>query len=95
MSNSLARALRCWVHSLIQKPDYNEKNNISEGCLSSMSLKKSPFTKATRCPEDTGAVEHMQVGISAAGCHPQTLLWVVASAGYAVQNAAAPYHGGI
>ena len=48
-----------------------------------MSLKKSLFTKATLCPEDTGAVEDIQVGISTAGHLPKTVLRVVANVGYA------------
>lgn len=93
MSDSLARVLHSPVHGLVQNPDCNEKKNILEGSLSSMSLKKSLFTKATLCPEDTGAAEDMQVGISTAGHLPKTVLRVVANTGYAFQNAATPYHG--
>lgn len=71
------------------------KKNIFEGSLSSMSLKKSPFTKATLCPEDTGAVEDIQVGISSAGHLPKIVLRVVANAGHAFQSAAVPYRGGL
>lgn len=50
---------------------------------------KFPFTKATHCPQDVGAVEDTQVGISTAGHLPQTVtklpqknLCVVAKAEY-------------
>lgn len=38
-----------------------------------MSLKKFPFTEATLCLQDVGAVEDTQVGISTAGHLPQTV----------------------
>lgn len=60
-----------------------------------MSLKKSLFTKATVFPEDTGAVEDIQVGISTVGHLPKIVLRVAASAEHAFQNAATPYHGGL
>lgn len=49
------------------------KLNILEGFHGSMSLKKFPFTKATLCPQDVGAVEDTQVDISTAGHLPQTV----------------------
>lgn len=66
-----------------------------EGSLSRMSLKKSPFTKATLFLEDAGAVEDIEVGICTAGHLPKTVLRVVANAGFAFQNAATPSHGGL
>lgn len=90
-SNGLASTLCSWAYSPIKSETEMRKKNTLEGSLSSMSLKKSPFTKATLFLEDRGAVEDVEVGICTAGHLPKTVLRVVANAGFAFQNAATPW----